>query len=537
MPPKRIAPTSIPMAAPLGAKPGNLFEKFMETVKVAPGPALRVPEAAFGKARNPEEGSSLALEEMLIEAVVPTRTAVLSPSPTPRQKLMWVKGVLPLLGSVAKWLRTAGRRSAAAVKAATAAKAIASLEGLTTAQVEPMAVKTIADRLLMLGALLDSIAPLVKDPADARTFQNYAAYVAELKHMLKTGQSRPLPYEDAYGGGEDDDMEVEEVDVVDSEDEVDDDDFVVDDDEEDVVVIGASSVLAPVERQIAAYEKALDGGQQPSQAQKESLVRALDRAIAYFEESVDSQDRKLMKELEGVMAWVQSDPEPAAKPKAKKRSKSKEGAAAPKAASKSKGKSRGKSSAAAPSTAQEALQPIMEVLESHVIPNKLAKAGDAAATKKWERYFQQFTAGLRAIMATPSVLSQATVRKDLATALRKERKAFAGSFNMHEVELVSRLDRALKWLADYREEAPAPRAASPKASPKADTRKAPRAPRAVAVEDGGVLPSPNAANLPRRQRRMVKSLKRIGVSTERGTCPFGQPPEGKVCVRGYWKRK
>lgn len=523
------------MAAPLGAKPGNLFEKFMETVKVAPGPAMRVPEAAFGKARNPEEGSSLALEEMLIEAVVPTRTAVLSPSPTPRQKLMWVKGVLPLLGSVAKWLRTAGRRSAAAVKAATAAKAIASLEGLTTAQVEPMAVKTIADRLLMLGALLDSIAPLVKDPADARTFQNYAAYVAELKHMLKTGQSRPLPYEDAYGGGEDDDVDVEEVDVVDSEDEV--DDFVVDDDEEDVVVIGASSVLAPVERQIAAYEKVLDGGQQPSQAQKESLVRALDRAIAYFEESVDSQDRKLMKELEGVMAWVQSDPEPAAKPKAKKRSKSKEGAAAPKAASKAKGKSRGKSSAAAPSTAQEALQPIMEVLESHVIPNKLAKAGDAAATKKWERYFQQFTAGLRAIMATPSVLSQATVRKDLATALRKERKAFAGSFNMHEVELVSRLDRALKWLADYREEAPAPRAASPKASPKADTRKAPRAPRAVAVEDGGVLPSPNAANLPRRQRRMVKSLKRIGVSTERGTCPFGQPPEGKVCVRGYWKRK
>lgn len=518
------------MAAPLGAKPGNLFEKFMETVKVAPGPALRVPEAAFGKARNPEEGSSLALEEMLIEAVVPTRTAVLSPSPTPRQKLMWVKGVLPLLGSVAKWLRTAGRRSAAAVKAATAAKAIASLEGLTTAQVDNMAVKTIADRLLMLGALLDSIAPLVKDPADARTFQNYAAYVAELKHMLKTGQSRPLPYEDAYGGGEDDDVDVEEVDVVDSEDEV--DDFVVEDDEEDVVVIGASSVLAPVERQIAAYEKVLDGGQQPSQAQKESLVRALDRAIAYFEESVDAQDRKLMKELEGVMAWVQSDPEPVAEPKLKPKAKKR---------SKSKGQSKGKSSAAAPSTAQEALQPIMEVLESHVIPNKVAKAGDAAAAKKWERYFRQFTGGLRAIMATPSVLSQAAVRKDLAAALRKERKAFAGSFNMHEVELVSRLDRALKWLADYREEAPAPKAASPKvspkASPKADTPKAPRAPKAVAVEDGGVLPSPNAANLPRRQRRMVKSLKRIGVSTERGTCPFGQPPEGKVCVRGYWKRK
>lgn len=559
MPPKRIAPTFIPMPTNVAVAPSTKFGKFMQTVPAGAAPA--VPEAAFGRARNPREGTSLAMEEMLIEAVVPTRAAVLAPSPSPRQKLMWVKGVLPLLKSIGAWLSTAGRRSAKADKAAKAEKVIASLQSLTMAQVGTMSVKTIADRMALLGVVLAKLAPVVTDAEQKRYFNNYAAYLTELKHMLKTGQSRPLPYEDAYGGadeggeGDDDDGEASDAEASEAEGAM--DDFVVSDDEGSVA-IGANSVLAPVERLTAAYERALDRGQRPTEAQKEALLAALDRAIVYFENSEERADKKLKRELEGVAVWVRSDPQPEkVKPRAKAKSvkeakpraKPEKSKAKPKPA---KAKAKPVKSTKKPQTAKEALQPVLDTLEKHVIPNKMAKLGrDTAEAKKWQRYFRQFTGGLRAVMDNPGALSDAGMRKDLATALRKERAAFSGSFNMHEVELVSRLDAALQWLAGAQPQAEKPQAVQkptaekphaekPQAvqNPQAEKpqAKATKAKKAVAEEEAGMLPSPSD-KLPRRQRRVIRSLKRMGVTEERGTCPFGSPPQGKVCVRGYWKRK
>ena len=50
-----------------------------------------------------------------------------------------------------------------------------------------------------------------------------------------------------------------------------------------------------------------------------------------------------------------------------------------------------------------------------------------------------------------------------------------------------------------------------------------------------VLPASVAVAKTNREKRMVKNLKRAGASTEKGTCPLGQAPDGKTCVRGFWK--
>jgi len=51
------------------------------------------------------------------------------------------------------------------------------------------------------------------------------------------------------------------------------------------------------------------------------------------------------------------------------------------------------------------------------------------------------------------------------------------------------------------------------------------------------LPASVAVATSGAEKRLVKSLKRAGATTEKGTCPLGMPPKDKVCVRGFWKEK
>lgn len=50
-----------------------------------------------------------------------------------------------------------------------------------------------------------------------------------------------------------------------------------------------------------------------------------------------------------------------------------------------------------------------------------------------------------------------------------------------------------------------------------------------------VLPASVAVAKSEQEKMLVKKLKKAGASTEKGTCPLGPPPEGKTCVRGFWK--
>lgn len=50
-----------------------------------------------------------------------------------------------------------------------------------------------------------------------------------------------------------------------------------------------------------------------------------------------------------------------------------------------------------------------------------------------------------------------------------------------------------------------------------------------------VVPASVAVASTEKEKKVVEGLKRAGATTEKGTCPLGPPPEGKNCVRGFWK--
>ena len=166
-----------------------------------------------------------------------------------------------------------------------------------------------------------------------------------------------------------------------------------------------------------------------------------------------------------------------------------------------------------PKSAQAALKPIQKAIKDRVIPRMIAEEEGALA----KGGFSDAQVKKRAKQMEAKV--QVLLRLDamIARAMQDPAKITTKQWSMLQMALekakglkgmpIAKLAAAIVWLEG----------------------------KGKASQTTDVLPASVAVAKTNREKRMVKNLKRAGASTEKGTCPLGQAPEGKTCVRGFWK--
>lgn len=166
-----------------------------------------------------------------------------------------------------------------------------------------------------------------------------------------------------------------------------------------------------------------------------------------------------------------------------------------------------------PKSAEAALKPIQKVIKERVIPRLIAEEERALAKGSFsdaqvKKRVKQMEARVQGLLRLDAMIARGlqapakTTSKQwstLATAMKKT-KGMKGMSS-------AKLDATIGWLEK----------------------------KAKASQPPDVLPASVAVAKSEQEKKLVKKLKKAGASTEKGTCPLGPPPEGKMCVRGYWK--
>jgi hypothetical protein len=166
-----------------------------------------------------------------------------------------------------------------------------------------------------------------------------------------------------------------------------------------------------------------------------------------------------------------------------------------------------------PKSAEAALKPLQKAIKDRVIPRMIAEEEGALAKGGFsdaqvKKRVKQMEARVYGLLRLDAMIVRVLQAPDKVTAKQWSalQTALEKAKGMKGVPS-AKLAAAIAWVEG----------------------------KGKASQTTDVLPASVAVAKTNREKRMVRNLKRAGASTEKGTCPLGPAPEGKTCVRGFWK--
>ena len=159
------------------------------------------------------------------------------------------------------------------------------------------------------------------------------------------------------------------------------------------------------------------------------------------------------------------------------------------------------------------IQPLRDMIKTRVIPDLLAvadkklKEGDLTKVQS-KRLLKEAQTKVQTLLRLDAMLDRVIKAPEKVTD--KQWTALQTTLKkVHDTTFKgTKMDAVRKWVDEQK-------------SAKKDTKK--------------TLPASVAVASTEQEKKFVKRLQKAGATTKQGTCPLGPPPEGKKCVRGFWK--
>lgn len=164
-------------------------------------------------------------------------------------------------------------------------------------------------------------------------------------------------------------------------------------------------------------------------------------------------------------------------------------------------------------SAAAVLQPLRDMIKTRVIPDLLAvadktlKEGELTKVQS-KRLLKEAQTKVQTLLRLDAMMDRVikapekVTNKQWTTLQITLKKVHDTTFKG------TKMDAARKWVDEQK-------------SAKKDTKK--------------TLPASVGVASTEQEKKFVKRLQKAGATTKQGTCPLGPPPEGKKCVRGFWK--